>query len=386
MFRLSRSCQLEHCLIHSMNLPIWKKIPLCALIRKVRLMFETLGFETLTAPQAAVYFGLGLGLLFGALAQITRFCLRRALVSGPERRAAAGVWLTALAAAMLGTQAAVALGWISFSDHRFMASDLPVLSIIVGGLLFGAGMVLTRGCASRLTVLSASGNLRALLVMLVFAAVAYATMRGVLAPLRSAAGSVTVPLDPVALPGSPLLWTALLALVAAAVAWRSGNRVGTLVLAALLGLLVPLGWVGTGFVLFDDFDPIAMESLSFTAPAADALFYTMAASAISPGFGAALVGGALLGAFVAAVLRGAFVWQSFSAPRETLRYLAGAAMMGMGGVLAGGCTVGAGLSGVPTLSVAAILALVSIIAGALLTGRVLRPAPQAHDSRAVAAE
>jgi uncharacterized membrane protein YedE/YeeE len=338
-------------------------------------MFESLGFETLTAPQAAVWFGAALGLVFGALAQVTRFCLRRALV-GEDRLQAAGVWLMALAVAVLGTQAAVAYGVIGFADHRFMAFELPVLAIIAGGLLFGIGMVLTRGCISRLTVLTGSGNLRAALVLVVFAITAHATLKGVLAPVRSALGSFTVPLQDAALPGHPLIWAGLIAVAALAFALRSGNRVGILALAALIGALVPLGWVGTGFVLYDDFDPIAMESLAFTAPVADGLFYTVASSAISPNFGTGLVGGVLVGALVAALLGGRFAWVSFSSPRETGRYMAGAALMGVGGVLAGGCTVGAGLAGVPTLSLAALLALASIAAGGLAADRALRAAPR----------
>src|SRR6056297_2191007 len=172
-------------------------------------MFAEFGFETLTAPQAVVWFALALGLAFGALAQITRFCLRRALV-GDDRRQAAGIWLAALAVAVLGTQAAVALGLVGFADHRFMATDLPVLAILTGGLLFGAGMVLTRGCISRLTVLSGTGNLRAVLVVLVFAITAHAAIKGVLAPLRTALASVTVGVDSAALPGNPLLWATLI--------------------------------------------------------------------------------------------------------------------------------------------------------------------------------
>ena len=133
-------------------------------------MFEQLGLETLTAPQAALWFALALGCAFGALAQITRFCFRR-MIDGTDRRQAAGVWLMALATATLGTQAAIAQGWIDFADHRFMVADLPVLAIALGGLAFGAGMILTRGCVSRLTVLGASGNLRAVLVLVVFALV-----------------------------------------------------------------------------------------------------------------------------------------------------------------------------------------------------------------------
>ncbi|MGB3243929.1 MAG: YeeE/YedE family protein [Sulfitobacter sp.] len=333
-------------------------------------MFETLGFETLTAPQAAIGFGLIIGALFGVLAQRTRFCLRRSLV-GDDRRAAAGVWLTALAVAVVGTQVAVAAGWITFAEHRFMASSVPVLAIALGGLMFGAGMVLTRGCISRLTVLSASGNLRAALVIVVFAVVAHATLKGLLAPLRTTLGSVTVEMgDAVslaALPGGAMFWAGLIGLAALVFGLRSGIRPAQLAMAAGIGLLVPLAWVGTGYVLFDDFDPIAMESLSFTSPATEALFWTIASTSISAGFGTGLLGGVLLGALVTSLLAREFTWQSFESPRQTGRYLTGAALMGVGGVLAGGCTLGAGLSGVPTLSVAALLALAMIAAGALVT-------------------
>ncbi len=338
-------------------------------------MFESLGFETLTAPQAAVWFALAIGAVFGGLAQITRFCLRRAVV-GEDRKQAAGVWLTALAVAVLGTQFAVAQGVISFADHRFMAADLPVLAIIAGGLMFGIGMVLTRGCISRLTVLTGAGNLRAALVLIVFAITAHAALKGLLAPVRTTLGSVTLPLESAALPGNPLIWSALIAAAALIFALRSGNRLTTLALAALIGALVPLAWVGTGFVLYDDFDPIAMQSLSFTSPAADSIFYTVASTAVSANFGAGLLGGVIVGALIAALLSGGFQWQSFTSPRQTGRYMAGAVLMGLGGVLAGGCTVGAGLAGIPTLSLAAALALASIIAGGLVAQRALHPAAQ----------
>lgn len=347
-------------------------------------MFESLGFETLTAPQAAIWFGLMLGAAFGALAEVTRFCFRRGLV-GPaaERRPAMGVWLTALATAVLGTQGAIAAGWIGFDDHRFMAADLPWLAIAVGGLLFGAGMVLTRGCASRLTVLVGSGNLRALLVLVVFAVTAHAMLKGVLAPLRTTLGSVTLPLETVALPAFA---APLIALAALVYAIRSGARPVLLGAAALLGLLVPLGWVGTGFVLYDDFDPIAQESLSFTLPAAETLFWAVAATSIPAKFGVGMVGGVIAGAAALSLIAGRFRWQSFESPRQTGRYLAGAVLMGLGGVLAGGCTVGAGLSGVPTLAASAILALAAIAVGGITTDRLLRISERNSGSAAPSAK
>lgn len=346
-------------------------------------MYADLGIETLTAPQAAVLFGLLLGLAFGGLAEVTRFCLRRAVAAGSEseRRQARGVWLAALGVAILGTQGTVWAGLIDFSSHRFLAADLPWLAILLGGLLFGAGMVLTRGCISRLTVLLGSGNLRALTVLLVFAITAHATLKGVLAPVRTGLGSVTLSLGDAAslaaLPGGTAVWAVGLALAALGLAARSGARRRDLFLALALGLLVPLGWIGTGYLLYDDFDPIAMASLSFTAPAADTLFWGVASSSIGPTFGVGLVGGTLIGAVALALVSGRFAWQSFVAPAQTGRYVLGGALMGFGGVLAGGCTLGAGLSGVPTLSIAALLALAAILAGgratvALLSGESIK--------------
>ncbi|MDO6479500.1 YeeE/YedE family protein [Shimia thalassica] len=333
-------------------------------------MFETFGFENLTAPQVTVFFALAVGVLFGFFAERTQFCFRRALV-GHDRRAAAGVWLLALAVAMIGTQVAVFAELISFGDHRFMTSDLPVVAILLGGALFGAGMVLTRGCASRLTVLSGTGNLRALMVLFIFAFVAHATLKGLLSPLRVGLGGITVSLENAALPGPAGLWVAVVVLVALFVAVRSGNTPLRLLGAVAIGALVPLAWVGTGFVLYDDFDPVAFESLSFTAPVADSLFFTVASTAVSANFGVGLIGGVIAGSLLASLMFKSFQWQSFETPRQTGRYMFGAVLMGFGGVLAGGCTVGAGLSGLPTLSISAVLAVAAIAAGALATNSVL---------------
>ena len=341
------------------------------------MLYDLLDTE-ITPLFASVLLGLGLGALFGTAAQITRFCLRRGVVEGPERSQAAGVWLTALIVAVLGTQLAMWRGGLDFSEHRFFVSDIPVLAIALGGVLFGAGMVLTRGCVSRLTVLSATGNLRAAAVLIVFAIVAHATLKGLLAPLRVSAGSVTIDTRAVGfadLPGGAPLWTAALVVGLGAIVWRSGARPLHIALAAFIGALVPLGWFGTGVFLYDDFDPIALNSLSFTAPWADTLFWSVASSAVPAGFGVGLVGGVLAGSFLSAAVRGELELQSFEAPRQTLRYVSGAGLMGFGGVLAGGCTVGAGLSGVPTLSFAAILALVAIVLGARVTDRLLDRAP-----------
>ncbi|MDE0060945.1 MAG: YeeE/YedE thiosulfate transporter family protein [Defluviicoccus sp.] len=334
-------------------------------------MFEEFGFEELTPLAASVLLGLALGLAYGVLAQRSAFCLRRSLVGRwRDCLPALGAWAMALACAIAGTRLAVAIGLISFEEHRFLAVDLPLASVLVGGALFGAGMVLTGGCASRLTVLVGTGNLRALLVLVVFAVVALAAMKGALAPLRLALGAASIPGGGASLADLPggEIWPLALALALAVLALRSTTPLSHLAMAGAIGLLVPLGWVGTGFLLLDDFDPIPVQSMGFTGPMADTLFWTVAATSIPAGFGTGLAAGVLAGSLAAALAAGEFRWQSLEGPRQTGRYLAGAAMMGVGGVLAGGCTVGAGLSGVSTASLAALLALAAMAGAARATG------------------
>ena len=332
-------------------------------------MFETLALD-MTPRAASVWLGLGVGIVFGALAQLTRFCLRRALI-GPvaERASARGVWAMALIVAVIGTQGAVAYGYVSFDAHRFSAASVPVFGLILGGLLFGLGTVLARGCLSRLTVLSGSGNLRALVAILVAAVAAQATLQGALAPLRVSVNAATLQIG--ALPGPAWGWAAVVVALAGLVLIRSRTRWPLLVGGAVIGALVPVAWVGTGFVLYDEFDVIALEGLAFTGPFAETIFWGVAAQVTTAGFGAGLVGGVLAGAAIAALGSRQFRFESFESAGQMGRSLGGAALMGVGGVLAGGCTVGAGLAGLPTLGASALIAFVAIVVGIVAADAVL---------------
>lgn len=325
----------------------------------------------LTPRTAAVVAGAGLGLLFGALAQRTRFCLRRGIAGAPEERSEAlGVWAIALAAAIAGTTAILAAGLVDLAGHRFLAARLPILAIVTGGLLFGIGMVLARGCASRLTVLAGSGNLRALTVLLVFAAVAHATLKGALSGVRTSLGAYTIDLGNYAslsaLPGGAAVWAAVAIVALIAVVTRSAANPLSLLGGVAIGALAPLGWLTTGWLLKDEFDPIPAESIALTSAGAETLFWWIASSAIQPTFGVGFLAGVIGGSFLSALAAREFRVEGFTEKTPTGRYLLGGALMGLGGVLAGGCTIGAGLAGAATLSVAAIVALASIVAGGVL--------------------
>lgn len=325
---------------------------------------------SLEPRQLMMIVGALLGVVFGIAAQISRFCLRRAVAGDAGSRAQAGsVWLTAFVTAIIGFFVARTLGVVDVADHRYLASDLSVVAIILGGLMFGAGMVLTRGCVSRLTVLGASGNLRALFVITLFAIVAHATLKGVFAPIRTTLSGLTIDLPVTSLFEVPVLAVALVLFGLAGI-WKlvqAGKpKAVHLLLGAVIGLLPVLGWATTSVLFFDEFDPLPVQSLAFTLPWTDTLFWLIASSAIPAGFGVGMIGGVIAGAFASATLRGEFELQTFESAPQTLRYSLGAALMGVGGVLAGGCTIGAGLAGSALLSIAALLALVSIIAGGSL--------------------
>ena len=149
------------------------------------------------------------------------------------------------------------------------------------------------------------------------------------------------------------------------------RKLGSKTLVLISKMVAVMGWAATSVLLFDDFDPLPVQSAAFTLPWTDTRFWVIASSAIPAGFGTGLIAGVLLGSLASAALRGEVRLQSFDSPAQTLRYVAGGALMGVGGVLAGGCTVGAGLSGSATLSLSALLALGSIIAGGLAMRQLL---------------
>jgi len=312
--------------------------------------------------------GAVIGALFGAFAQQSRFCLRAATVEFARGRIGekTTVWLIVFTAAVFGTQALDATGILSTGEARQIASPQSLSGAAIGGLLFGSGMVLARGCASRLLVLSATGNLRALLSGLVFAVVAQASLRGFLSPLREA---LARPLTTVTTGGNDLLamtgldtvkavTAAGIALILSViVATRQNVNAWRAVMAFLVGMMVPAAWLFTHTMRGIAFEPITMNSLTFTGPSADTLMLFLTPPGSMMDFDIGLVPGVFLGSFLAAWLTGQLQLQGFHDGKSMRRYLAGAAMMGFGGMLAGGCAVGAGVTGASVFAMTAWITL-----------------------------
>lgn len=312
-----------------------------------------------------------IGALFGAFAQQTNFCLRAAAVefSRGSIGGRTAVWLLVFTAAVLGTQLLNYIGAVSTNETRQIASPQSLSGALIGGLMFGTGMVLARGCSSRLLVLSATGNLRALLSGLVFAVVAQATLKGFLSPLRDAAAAVKTTAS---IGGNDLLTMSnidantslficgaatILAIVLAT--YRSVGIWKSLA-ALLVGTTIPLAWWFTTTMSGLSFEPVKLDGITFTGPSAETLMLFLEPPGTVIGFSVGLVPGVFLGAFIAAALTRQLKLQGFENGQAMKRYLSGAALMGFGGMLAGGCAVGAGVTGASVFALTAWITLFAI--------------------------
>lgn len=330
------------------------------------------------------------GLLFGFFAQRSKFCLRAAVIEFWHGKFGdkLTVWLLAFATAVVAVQLLVVSGLLDVSTARQLSSKGSLSGALVGGVIFGVGMVMTRGCASRLLVLSANGNLRALLSGLIFAVTAQASLSGVLAPWREAVASGWV------VDGGParsllalvgvgawdgLAFGALWLVTALFFAYRSGwgfwkwmGGIGT-------GLAVALAWLTTYQVLAHSFEPVQIQGMTFSGPSAEWLMRVLSNPADPWNFDLGLMPGVFLGSLIGALVGGDWKLEGFGGGYTMPRYIVGAVLMGFGSMLAGGCAVGAGMTGGAIFAVTAWVTLGGMWIGGGLADRVLdgahKPAP-----------
>jgi uncharacterized protein len=343
-------------------------------------LLETWGDSNVLAMGGAL-----VGFTFGLAAQRSRFCARAAVVECCEGQTGErfSVWWLAFGAALVGVQVLVFLGWLKPADARYIGATGSISGAVLGGLLFGAGMILTRGCASRLLILSGNGNLRALLAGLVFAVTVQASIGGWLAPARQALASWW-PIDGGA--GRDLLQITgmgptgglVLSLLALGTGifffFKTHQRRWSLALGAIVvGLSIALGWFLTQAIASESFEAVQIQGLSFSSASAEMLMRVLS-SATSPslGFDAGLLPATFAGSLLGALVGGDFKLEGFKTENKLGHYLTGAVLMGFGAVLAGGCTVGAGMTGGSIFSLTAWLTLIAIWLGAGLSWRIHR--------------
>lgn len=328
------------------------------------------------APTAAIL-GLITGIVFGVAAQRSRFCLRAATVEFARGTMGdkVAVWLLTLSTAIVWVQGAEIMGLMHSADARMMAVPGSWSGAIIGGLLFGVGMVLARGCSGRLLVLAATGNLRSLISGLIFAVVAQMSLSGTLAGLREEIAGLWITeggrnvdlISAMGLPGwAGLALGGLMAVLALVIARR--NRIGAarLIFASGVGFSIALGWVLTYGLSQVAFEPVQIESATFSGPSAHTLMFFLDRNAVLE-FDIGLVPGVFLGSFLAASFAGEFRFQGFESEGNMRRAMTGAVLMGFGAMLAGGCAIGAGVTGGSIFAATAWLALFAMWIGAMAT-------------------
>ncbi len=351
------------------------------------------GWKEIMVENPAFYLGWGglvIGIVFGFIVERTNFCTMGSISDinafGDFRRFRS--WLMAGAVAMLGVAWLERAGLADMSLSMYTGANFIWGSNIVGGLVFGIGMVLGGGCVSKNLVRVGGGDLRSLVVLIVIGISAFMTIGGLLGPFRVAVFSpLTTDLSAqgiqdqrlgsilAGVTGMEADTAGLVALVVVAggiLLWALKDRgfrtsPAHLVAAIGIGLCVVAGWLLTALA-YDEFaDNPTLISLTFARPAGESIDYLMRFTAFgAASFGVATVGGTILGAFLSALSQKKFALAGFNGTADTARNLIGAVLMGFGGVLALGCTVGQGLTGWSTLALGSGLTLASIILGGFL--------------------
>ncbi len=347
---------------------------------------EIYGEGTVLAIGGAV-----IGVLFGFFAQRSKFCLRAAVIDfwHGHFKDKLSIWLLAFSAAVIGTQALVLWGGLDSSGARQIAARGSLSGAIVGGLMFGVGMILTRGCASRLLILSANGNLRALLSGLIFAVVAQSSLSGALMPARIAISEWSTldggpGRDLLAMAGAGHMTGLAIGLLSFVIAIyfvsRSTSKPVMLWVGGIgTGLSVAAAWGFTQWVAKNSFEPIQIQGLTFSGPSAEWLMRVLQSPAPKIGFEFGLLPGVFLGSFLGALAGKEFQLEGFKDGYSMRRYIVGAVLMGFGSMLAGGCAIGAGVTGGAIFALTAWVTLVGMWLGAGLTDRWLdSPATHRH--------
>ena len=329
--------------------------------------------------------GLAVGAVFGATVLVTNFCTMGGIsdyvLMGNGNRLRA--WVMATAVAIIGTQVLSATGVIDLSASIYLTPNLGWLGAIIGGLLFGFGMTKAAGCGSKNLARIGSGSLKSLVTVIVMGIVGYMTLRGLLGPLRLQIETTNLALDGAGMSSqhmgdivsgltglsgetARLAFAVAVPLVLLFVCFKSADFRASRrdqMAGLVLGLCVAAGWYVTGVLGADDFEPVPLASLTFVAPAAESLQYLMTWTGSNVNFAIAATFGVVIGSFLAAIATGRFHLEGFVSTDDTLGNMGGAVLMGFGGVLALGCTIGQGTTGMSTLAAGSLITWLAILAG-----------------------
>ena len=329
-------------------------------------------------------------LVFGAVANRTHFCTMGSISDwlniGIKTRLR--TWMLAMAIALVASQIMQALGWIDLRQSIYLTTNFAWLGYIIGGFLFGIGMTIGSGCGQRTLVRVGGGNLKSVIVLLIMGITAYMTLRGLLAFVRiEFVAATSVDLSNWGITDQSIAaiigqWfgfnrqivlyvlTAVIGLGVTYFAFKDSayrRDIESIMTAAVVGGLAAGAWYVTGVIGNDDFEPVPLEALSFIAPSGNTINYLMTYTGATINFGIAVVLGVIAGSLLYSVLTRTFRIETFASRHDLISHLIAGVLMGFGGVLALGCTIGQGISGMSTLALGSVIALLSIVFGSAFT-------------------
>ena len=349
----------------------------------------------------------GLSVIFGAIANKANFCTMGAVSDwvniGDLSRLRA--WFLAIATAIIGVGILEYSGSIDMSlttsndtsNPPYRSANFIWLRHLVGGLMFGVGMTLASGCGNKTLVRLGEGNMKSLVVVaimgiaawwMLFSNFGYTVFLQWMLPLSIdfsqhdiAGQDITAVLAGVSGSATPLLGLSIALLLGLALLFwvlraRDFRENRELLSAGLIiGLLIVIGWYVTagpsGQALLDELDFMdqrpfftGAQSLTFIGPSGHVAQYLKEGfAAIYLTFGVATLAGVIVGSFLYTLIFRKLRIEWFVTWKDFMMHAIGALLMGIGGVLAMGCTIGQGISGVSTLALGSILTLVAIVAG-----------------------
>ena len=326
--------------------------------------------------------GVLVGVIMGFVARHNHFCTMSAL----ERFWYAGdsnglrSWTLAAAVALLATQTMAALGFVDLSESFYLMPVLSIAGSLIGGVMFGVGMALVGTCGFGAIIRLGGGNLRALVVLTGIGLAAIAAQRGITGHFRvSVIEPLSVDLAPATsqsigallsrVTGISLEFPLALLLGGGALVWIFASPAfrrdhGKIAAGAVIGLCIAAGWLATSYFSGRLFSEVQLEAGSFVMPVGDTIMQLITVTGALPDYGVGLVVGVFIGAALAAWRADDMRWEACDDARELSRHLAGAFLMGTGGVFALGCTIGQGVSAMSLMAVSAPLTMIGIVFGA----------------------
>ena len=364
-----------------------------------------------------------IALVMGAVVNKTNFCTMGAVsdwvnMSDTGRMRA---WLFAIAIGVLGVTGLEAAGLVNVSSTfpPYRQTNLVWLENVVGGVLFGIGMTLASGCGNKTLIRIGGGNLKSVMVLLVIGLIAYFMINPFPGSDKTLYSTLFYPWThqaTVALSTNQDLGAMLFGDKAATGRMVMGGVIGGLLLiwafksadfrgsfdnilgGLVVGLAVLAAWYVSSNIKVDssgdilslqafvqDWDlyapadavrpaaagPLAAQSFTFINPMGQILGY--AASGFDRTlltFGIMAVVGVMAGSLLWSLVSRSFRFEWFASFRDFANHLVGAILMGFGGVLAMGCTIGQGITGFSTLALGSILTFAAIVLGSAVTMKV----------------